>query len=188
MRSVLQDHVLVLNRLWQAIDVTVVSTAFENLCRGAMTAIDTETMRPVTWEDWITLRVRPEDKSIGTVHGRVRVPAVICAVRYDKMHHTAPKTVAERDGYICQVSGDYAPHGSEDHLDPVSRGGSRTAWTNRAWMRRDLNNRKGNRTLQEMGWTLLRQPQKPKAIPACVAISREYRDRAEWRPFLVKVT
>jgi hypothetical protein len=184
MHSVLNEQVLVLNRLWQATDVTTVRTAFENVCRGAHTAIDTETMRPVTWEEWLTLPIREEDKSIATIHGPVRVPVVICAVRYDKMRMTRPRTVAERDGYICQVSGDYAPHGSEDHLNPISRGGSRTAWTNRVWMRRDLNNQKGSKTLHEMGWKLLRPAAVPRDIPAMVSIRRQFAHKSEWKPFL----
>jgi len=182
--SVLTDQVLVLNRLWQAIDVTTVATAFENLCREAMTAIDTENMRPVTWEEWLTLRVRPEDKTIGTTHGPIRVPVVICAVRYDKMPKRRPTSIAERDSYVCQVSGDFAPDGSVDHVIPISRGGSRRDWRNQAWMRKDLNNRKGNRTLREMGWKLIRQPEVPKELPALVILRRRYADRPEWQPFL----
>jgi 5-methylcytosine-specific restriction endonuclease McrA len=70
-----------------------------------------------------------------------------------------------------------------DHLLPKSRGGP-NAWVNLAWMRRDLNQKKGNRTLKEMGWKLIRPPQQPPELPVTLFIRRQP-DKPEWDHFLV---
>jgi len=187
--SVLQDSVLVLNRNWQAVGVTNVETAFCNMTRGVCTGMDTELMRPTRIEDWVKLAIRSGDKTIGTVHGLVRVPTVIVAVSYDKVPKKAPKltnkAIGERDGYICQVTGEYCPkNGSVDHLVPKSRGGAKKSWTNMAWMKSKVNHRKGDKTLAEAGLTLLRQPVEPPEVPVTLLIKKR-QDKPDWDPFLV---
>ncbi len=187
--SVLQDQVLVLNRNWQAIDVTDVETAFCNMSRGVCTGIDTETMRPVTIEEWMTLPVRESDKSIGTAHGRVRVPTVIAAVIYDKMPKRRPKlcaqSIRERDGNKCQYTGRVLkPHeGNLDHVVPRSRGG-KDAWENLVWSAKDVNQAKADKTPQEAGLKLLKQPKAPKELPAVLFI-RPRPDKPDWNHFLI---
>jgi len=36
-------------------------------------------IRPITWEEWITLPVRPQDNAVQTARGPIRVPTVIVA-------------------------------------------------------------------------------------------------------------
>ncbi len=102
------------------------------------------------------LPVRDNDKSIGTMDIPVRVPTVIVAVAYDEVPKKRPKltnrAIGQRDDFRCQVSGEYCPDVSVDHVVPKSRGGAKKSWRNMAWMRKDLNGKKGNRTLKEMGW------------------------------------
>lgn len=189
MQNVLRESVLVLNRSWQAVDVTDVETAFCNMTRGVCTGMDTELMRPVTMNEWMTLLVRDGDKSIGTLHGRVRVPTVIVAVSYAKVPKKRPKltnrAIAERDGFRCQVTGEYCPtNGSVDHLVPKSRGGAKKSWKNMAWMKAKVNQKKGDRTLEEAGLTLLRQPFEPPEVPATLLIKKRP-DRPEWDSFLI---
>jgi hypothetical protein len=52
-----------------------------------------------------------------------------------------------------------------------------------AWMKRSLNAQKKDRTLQEMGWKLLKQPSEPKEVPVCMLIEPVY---PEWKFFLPK--
>lgn len=189
MSKVLTDQVLVLNKNWQAIEVTDVATAFANMTRGVHTALDTDQMTPVRLADWMKLPVRANDKSIGTVHGPVRVPTVIIAVRYDKVHKKRPKLnnrgIKERDGARCQVTGDYCPNnGSVDHVHAKSRGGEKKSWRNQVWMRKDLNHKKGSRTLEEMGWKLLREPKEPVEVPVTLTI-RPRPDKPDWNHFLI---
>ncbi len=183
--NALTQPVLKLNRLWQAIGECFSETAFLDLCRGAVMAIDTTDMRAVGWEDWIRLPIRESDLSIGTMRGPVRIPRVVLSVQYAGRPVVKPRCdhggIRQRDRAVCQVTGEYAPDGNVDHLVPVSRGGARRSWRNMAWMKRDLNARKGNRTLVEMGWKLIRSPQEPRALIASLLIKPKH---PEWEHFL----
>jgi len=75
--------VLVLNRNWQAINVRTPADAFCQMAIDAATGLDMEghdVMRPVSWVEWLTLPVRPQDNAVGTARGFVRVPTVIVCV------------------------------------------------------------------------------------------------------------
>ena len=54
--------VLVLNRNWQAIHVRTPQEAFCMMATNVATGLEIEgedNIRPVTWEEWITLSIRP---------------------------------------------------------------------------------------------------------------------------------
>jgi 5-methylcytosine-specific restriction endonuclease McrA len=89
--------------------------------------------------------------------------------------------IRERDKAICQVTGQYAPDGNVDHMKPKSRGGAKKSWENMVWMKRELNSVKGNRTIEEMGWKLIRRPEKPKEKDICLLIPPRHPD---WLMFL----
>ena len=117
-------------------------------------------IRPVTWDEWITLPIRPQDNAVQTVRGPIRVPTVIVAVNYAKVPKKRPKLCArairERDGNRCQYTGRVLrpDEGSLDHVVPRSRGG-KNAWENLVWAGKDVNARKGNRLPHEAGLKLL---------------------------------
>jgi len=182
--ELLKAKVLVVNTRWQRIRETDVQTAVCDLVRGACTAIDTETMRPLAWNDWLQLPVREGDRSIRAVNFVVRVPTVICNVSYAKMPKRRPKWskrgVAKRDGFVCQITGKFAPDGNVDHVLPRSRGGT-DSWDNTVWTAKDVNTKKADRTLPELGWQLLRQPSAPKELPMVRLIPPRHSD---WLPFL----
>ena len=89
-------------------------------------------IRPVTWEEWITLPIRDQDEAVHTVRGQIRVPTVIVAVNYAKVPKKRPKlrarAVRERDRNRCQYTGRVLrpEEGSPDHVVPRSRGGRDT--------------------------------------------------------------
>jgi hypothetical protein len=86
--------VLVLNRNWQAINIRTPQDAFCQMATNVATALDIETgnatgndsfslqpsafslpfIRPVTWDEWITLPIRDGDNAVRTVRGAIRVP------------------------------------------------------------------------------------------------------------------
>jgi 5-methylcytosine-specific restriction endonuclease McrA len=185
--KLLSDKVLVINKGWQAIAETSVQEALCDCCAGKATAIDMETMRAVSWSEWIKLPIREGDRFIQSLRGPVRVPTVVGKFSYSKMPKRRPKLdnsgIARRDGKVCQVTGEYAPTGNVDHLTPRSRGGKVKSWSNMVWMRRDLNSKKGDKTLDEMGWKLIRTPHKPEDLEACRFIQPVYKD---WEMFLPK--
>src|SRR5271170_7070688 len=104
--------VLVLNRNWQAINVRTPAEAFCQMAINAATGLDIDghdAMRPVTWIEWLTLPVRPNDNAIGTPRGPVRVPTVIVCVNYARVPKKRPtfsaRSVRERDRHRCQYTG-----------------------------------------------------------------------------------
>jgi 5-methylcytosine-specific restriction endonuclease McrA len=186
-----KSTVLVLNRHWQAIDSKTPIEAFGMMAAGNATALDIHgegDMRPVTWEEWLTLPVREGDNSIGTVHRPVRVPSVLVLARFDKVPKRRPKFCAkaiwERDGGVCQYTGRKLKpsEGNIDHVVPISRGGTST-WENCVLADRKINSRKGNKLPEEAGLKLLRRPFVPRELPVTHLIKNHHKVR-DWEVFL----
>jgi len=183
--------VLVLNRNWQAIHVRTPQEAFCMMATNVATALEIDRddhIRPVTWDEWIALPVRPQDNAVQTVRGPVRVPTVIVAVNYAKVPKKRPKlcakTIRERDGNRCQYTGEVLKpeEGSLDHVLPRSRGG-KDEWGNLVWSNKTVNAKKGNRLPHEAGLKLLTVPRAPKELPV-TALIRNPHGVAEWKLFL----
>jgi 5-methylcytosine-specific restriction endonuclease McrA len=200
--------VLVLNRNWQAINVRSPQEAFCQMATNVATALDIEfenadanvslrtlnsalrarNIRPVTWDEWITLPIRPQDNAVQTVRGPIRVPTVIVAVNYARVPKKRPKlcakTIRERDGNRCQYTGKLLqPNGgSLDHVVPSSRGG-KDAWENLVWSAKEVNQRKADRLPHEAGLKLLSVPRAPKELPVS-ALIRNTSEVADWKLFL----
>jgi 5-methylcytosine-specific restriction endonuclease McrA len=183
--------VLVLNRHWQAIHVHTPAQAFCQMAAGAATALDIEGgefIRPVAWDEWITLTVRERDLGVRTVRGSVRVPTVVVAVNFAKVPRKRPRLCAqairERDGNRCQYTGRALrpEEGSLDHVLPRSRGGGDT-WENLVWAAKHVNQKKGNRLPHEAGLRLLAVPRAPKELPVS-ALIRNAHGIEEWKLFL----
>jgi len=191
-----KNIVLVLNRNWQAINIRTPQEAFCQMATNVATALDielsdagqAEAMRPVMWDEWITLPVRPQDNAARTARGAVRVPTVIVAVNFAKVPKTRPKlsarTIRERDGNRCQYTGRllHPEEGSLDHVLPRSRGGKDT-WENLVWSAKDVNQLKADRLPQEAGLKLLAVPRAPKELPVTAHL-RNAHGAAEWKLFL----
>jgi 5-methylcytosine-specific restriction endonuclease McrA len=180
--------VLVLNRNWQAINVRTPQEAFCMMAANVATALEIEGenhIRPVTWDEWITLPIRDSDNLVRTARGPIRVPTVIVAVNFARVPKKRPKlcakTIRERDGNRCQYTGQLLKpeEGSLDHVLPRSRGGADT-WENLVWSSKDVNSRKGNRLPHEAGLKLLSVPRAPKELPV-TALLRNAHGVAEWK-------
>ena len=188
--------VLVLNRNWQAINIRSPQEAFCMMATNVATALDIElgddsraqALRPVLWDEWITLPVRAGDHAVRTARGAIRVPTVIVAVNFAKVPKKRPKLCAknirERDRNRCQYTGQLLKpdEGSLDHVLPRSRGG-KDEWENLVWSSKDVNARKGNRLPHEAGLKLLSVPRAPKELPV-TALLRNAHGIAEWKLFL----
>jgi 5-methylcytosine-specific restriction endonuclease McrA len=200
--------VLVLNRNWQAINIRTPQEAFCQMATNVATGLEIEggnatgndsfslqpsafslpSIRPVTWDEWITLPIRDGDNAVRTVRGAIRVPTVIVAVNFAKVPKKRPKlcarTIRERDGNRCQYTGALLrpDEGSLDHVVPRSRGGPDT-WENLVWSSKQVNTRKGNRLPHEAGLKLLKAPRAPKELPVS-ALIRNAHGVAEWKLFL----
>ena len=202
--------VLVLNRNWQAINVRTPQEAFCMMATNVGTALEIEfenpespedetlrtphsalraqNIRPVTWDEWITLPIRPQDNAVHTVRGAIRVPTVVVALNFAKVPKKRPKlcakTIRERDGNRCQYTGKVLKpdEGSLDHVLPRSRGGADT-WENLVWSCKEVNTKKGNRLPHEAGLKLLSTPRAPKELPVSALIRNAHRV-ADWNLFV----
>ena len=198
--------VLVLNRNWQAINIRTPAEAFCQMATNVATALDIEieddasalrvphsefrasAIRPVTWDEWITLPVRAGDHAVRTMRGAIRVPTVIVAVNYAKVPKKRPKlsakNIRERDGNRCQYTGRmlHPDEGSLDHVVPRSRGGA-DSWENLVWSAKEVNQRKADRLPHEAGLKLLSIPRAPKELPVTAHL-RNAHGVAEWKLFL----
>src|SRR2546421_9714377 len=187
--------VLVLNRNWQAITVRTPQEAFCMMATNVATALEiefgdgarAEALRPVTWDEWLTLPVRPQDNAVQTVRGQIRVPTVVVAVNYARVPKKRPKlcakTIRERDDNRCQYTGEVLKpeEGSLDHVVPRSRGG-KDAWENLVWSSKAVNTRKADRLPHEAGLRLLKTPRAPKELPVSVTIRNANRV-PDWKLF-----
>jgi 5-methylcytosine-specific restriction endonuclease McrA len=185
--------VLVLNRNWQAINARTPAEAFCQLATGVATALEItgdDAIRPVTWDEWVSLPIRNQDQAVNTVRGPIRIPTVIVLANFAKVPKRRPKlcakTIRDRDGNRCQYTGKllHPDEGSLDHVVPRSRGG-KNAWENLVWASKAVNSKKGNRLPHEAGLRLLKTPRAPKELPAS-ALIRNSHDVADWRLFVHK--
>jgi 5-methylcytosine-specific restriction endonuclease McrA len=178
--AAMQSSVLVLNRLYMAIQVMSVRRAFCLLFKDLAEVINVENGTYVSynfqswreaseWKAAMDGRKEHEDW-IQAVNFQIQVPRVIRLLRYDLF----PKNIVKfnrrniflRDENRCQFCGHRFPTQqlSLDHVIPRSRGGL-TNWENIVCACLRCNVRKGGRTPHEAGMRLIRRPQKPKRSP-----------------------
>jgi 5-methylcytosine-specific restriction endonuclease McrA len=133
--------------------------------------------RVIPWERAVVLVVLGKvdvleeyDEAIRAPSLELRAPAVVRlkkagratkqAVRFSRIN------VYTRDGFRCQYCGEKkeAHELNYDHVVPRVRGG-RTVWENIVTSCYPCNLRKGSKTPEEAGLTLLRRPVKPSSLP-----------------------
>lgn len=171
MKNPLDTPVLVLNKGWLAHEMHSAQHILPMLFTGVCTALDIgDSERPMRWDDWVKLPIRPGDDVIHTPKFSFRCPTVVVLATFDKAGKTKLKKnlrgVAARDGNRCQYSGrKLQPHEmSIDHVHAKSKGGT-DEWTNIVLADKAINHRKGNKTNKEAGLKLLRKPVEPKEMP-----------------------
>lgn len=96
--------------------------------------------------------------------GNIPMPKVIRLRRYVRVPYAPPAVnrhnVLHRDDHTCQYCGARGRRLTVDHVVPRSRGGS-SAWTNVVACCNRCNEYKGDRTPEQAGLTLRRQPYRP---------------------------
>lgn len=185
---------LVLNRLWQAVNVVGVERAFSLLALEHAQVIYAEdgSFRLFDADAWFAFSAEtpPSEggRLIHTVNQSVRVPSVLLLRRYDRMLLREMKfnrqNLFERDGYRCQYCGNsfVAKELNMDHVVPRDRGG-KTSWENVVTSCIRCNSRKGNRDPNEAGMYLLREPVRPRQRPfVSFLYGRPIED--SWRHFI----
>ena len=210
---------LQLNKFWKPTGQKTVRDAIVQLCgSGAFgeatdMALDIEypldddgnpileapsSINPVTWKDWILLKVRSWDLSISSPNREIRVPTVIISLNHAKMpmkmfrNIPSREEVRLRDGGVCQYTGKKLNRSSMtiDHVIPKSRWeemgktGSPDVWENVVCCDRKLNESKGNKLNSEINRKLLKKPIKPSSMPlSALIVEAKHQD---WKTFIGK--
>jgi len=179
--------VLVLNRLYQAIQITTVRKAFCLLYKGEVRAV-TSDYTTYDWDDWKDIPPQPNEEFIGTPTFRVRIPRVVLLLHFDRLprHEIrfTRKNIFFRDKNRCQYCGGRFSTSelNLDHVIPLSRGG-KSAWQNVVCCCVRCNSRKGGLLLHETGMQLIKLPAKPRWHPF-VKISFTHSRYESWKNFL----
>ncbi|QQY09866.1 MAG: HNH endonuclease [Candidatus Xiphinematobacter sp.] len=175
LESSLNSSVLVLNRLWQAVNTCSARRAFSLLYQGYVRAVSSDRRKNFlthdfqSWRDFS--RENPKPRMVHTVSLKILIPSIVVLLLFDKFPRREVKltrrSVFERDKNRCQYCGKIFRHAnlSLDHVLPRDRGG-RTTWENVVCCCISCNTRKGNRLPHEARMQLTRKPRCPKWIPS----------------------
>ena len=194
MEVALDQPVLVLNRLWQAVNVIGARRAFALLAREhAQVVHQTEdAFQTYSLLDWIDFSSYnpPVDalETVRTVNRSIRLPRVILLTFFDKLPCKELKltrnNVFERDKSTCQYCGTRFSREelNLDHVIPRDRGG-KTTWENIVCSCIACNTRKANRLPHEAGMRLIRKPARPKWRPV-ISMVLGSQHRELWKDFI----
>jgi 5-methylcytosine-specific restriction endonuclease McrA len=194
MQAVLDQPVLVLNRLWQAVNIIGAKRAFAILARGHAHVVhaDSDEFRVFSLLDWLDFSFHNPplraDESVHTPSRVIRLPQVILLTYFDRLPCKELKltrnNIFERDKNTCQYCGGRFPREglNLDHVIPRDQGG-RTTWENIVCSCIPCNSRKANCLPHEAGMRLIRKPVRPKWRPV-ISILLEQHHRERWKDFI----
>jgi 5-methylcytosine-specific restriction endonuclease McrA len=210
MADVMDSRVLVLNKNWQAVNVTKARKAIHKVINGRALFIDPLSHVTYDWEDWVlnwddaavtAKRAAGKVMPVGGIFEMV-VPEVIVCTEYGergfKVSTRRPKfsrtNVYRRDRNRCQYCGKKFKVAdlTLDHVMPKSKGGE-MVWENIVLACFPCNSKKDNRTPKQAGMRLIREPFRPKAgdlvINPLDRLRRKVGDKPveTWEQFLGKM-
>ena len=187
----LSQSVLVLNRLWQAVNVCSARRAFILLYTGQACVVEGvgDSYQTFNFGQWCQTPLgRCSAETLSTVSLKIRIPKVIQVLFYDRFPKKEVKftrqNVYERDRYTCQYCGELfeSRHLNLDHVVPRDRGGV-MQWENIVSSCLPCNSRKGNRTPPEAGMKLWHHPKRPRWRPS-LHLTYHKISECSWRDFL----
>ena len=174
MSQLLNENVLALNKYYLAMQVIPAREAIKILANGKAVVVDEAYNRYSLseWNEATKGRKVSSEMYAGVLHSpstHLFVPQVIMildcehnsplkkAVRYSR------KNIYERDADTCQYCGVVFKRSelTVDHVLPRAKGGKST-WLNIVACCSSCNSEKADRTLDELDWSLLREPFRPK--------------------------
>jgi 5-methylcytosine-specific restriction endonuclease McrA len=194
--GVLDERVLVLNRLYTAVRVISARRAFVMLFKQAAEVIAVENGQYhnydfATWTEISDLQKAFEPAAyswVRTPHLEIAVPKIIRLFGYDRLPRQDVKlnrrNIYARDGSRCQYCGRHfsTKDLTIDHVVPRVQGGEHT-WINLVCACVRCNTRKGGRTPNQAHMKLIRRPFKPKRNPA-VTLRLGSQKYQSWKAFL----
>jgi 5-methylcytosine-specific restriction endonuclease McrA len=188
----LNSQVLVLNRLWQAVNICTARRAFALVYAGHAHVVSSDEANNFmthdfeSWRDFST--TAPEHEMVKTISWKIRVPRVIVLLFFDRLPKKEVKftrhNVFERDKNTCQYCGQAFERNelNLDHVVPRERGGT-TTWENVVCSCIPCNTRKGNRLPEAAHMHLIRKPKRPKWRPF-VHVTFSAPQHESWRHFV----
>jgi 5-methylcytosine-specific restriction endonuclease McrA len=194
MEAVLDQPVLVLNRLWQAVNVIGAKRAFGLLSRGHASVVHhhEDDFRVFNLMDWVDFsQDNPPLEVMDQVHTprmTIRLPRVILLAYFDRLPCKELKltrnNVFERDKETCQYCGKIFEREdlNLDHVIPRDFGG-KTTWENIVCSCIKCNSKKANRLPHEAHMRLIRKPVRPKWRPV-ISLVLGNAERERWKDFL----
>src|SRR5205823_5100110 len=110
MTTYLNQHVLVLNRLWQAVNICTARRALTLLFQGHAEVVlgsGDGSFQTYDFNEWHSFsQQEPHPESIHTVSFKIRLPRVILLIMYDRLPKKEVKftryNIFERDKNTCQ--------------------------------------------------------------------------------------
>ncbi len=202
MSSLLNRETLCINRSWIALNITDVRTAFGLIYKNYAKMVLTEDvydkfnnlvgskLSAIDYDELVRISDRlPEDK-YHIVHSpkyKHLAPSVIVH-RTDELPSYFVKysraSILQRDSYTCQFC--YKKYNIDmltiDHIIPKASGGS-SSFSNCVACCKNCNEYKGNKSLEEVGFKLLKKPSKPQWINKFQKVV-DLKNREDWNYFL----
>jgi len=181
-----RSTVLKLNSNFIVTDIAPVGRTICDLVSGTVKALDInykldeygnptnelDYFNPVDWDVWACLPIRPWDMVIHSKNLNIRIPTVVVTKNYSKVRFKkfegkpSKEGLGLRDGFTDGFTGleiDLS-EATIEHVNPLSRGGTDT-YDNTILTTKAINNRKGNKTVEEAGLRLFVNPYHPRPIP-----------------------
>ena len=164
--TMLNKPVMVLNKVWLPVRIIPAYRALILVFAKKASAIDGDTFYAYKWEDWVKEPIKDTDEVIKATNYSVKIPELIVLSTYDKVFkkdvRLTKKNIFIRDGNICQYTGEKmkASEADIDHVIPRAQGGE-NSWPNLVVCSKEINRKKADRTPEQAGLKLIRQPSKP---------------------------
>ena len=194
---------LKLNKHFVVADVALVGKSICDIVAGTVLALDInykldsdgnptdelDYFTPVDWNTWIDLPIRKWDMSIHSKNLNIRVPTVVVTKNYSKVRYKDFKGKPNKQGVYLRDNGIDGFTGLEielsestlEHVLPLSRGGL-DEYSNVILTTKAINNKKGNKTVEEAGLKLHINPYHPRPIPMSSTITRVR--NSDWNLFI----
>ena len=131
-----------------------------------------------------TVLAGSDEITVHSANGEYQLPSVILLSRYvripgSRVIPVSRRGVLRRDGHRCAYCNRAA--NTIDHVQPKSRGGKDT-WENLVACCLRCNNKKSDKTLEELGWNLKTVPRMPHGMAWSIRGAEKI--EPEWDAFL----
>jgi len=146
----MNHEVLVLNSDYEPLNICNLRRAFSLIFLEKVDVLQTDTMVVHT------VRGAYESPSVVRLRQHVRRPRP--ELRLSR------RSILARDNYTCQYCGIHAKDLTVDHVIPRRLGGP-TAWDNLVCCCKKCNTKKGDKTLSQVGFHMVKEPRRPRYIP-----------------------